>query len=55
MDWIERPSGLRVPRVFVSAVRGSGLELLRSRIVAAMREQGVELPFASPPAELSNH
>lgn len=44
MDWIERPGGVRVPRVFVSAVEGSGLELLRSQIVEAMRAQGVELP-----------
>ena len=44
MDWVERAGGVRVPRVFVSAVEGSGLELLRSQIVAAMREQGVELP-----------
>lgn len=44
MDWIERPGGVRVPRVFVSAVQGSGLDVLRSQIVAAMRTQGVELP-----------
>lgn len=44
MDWIERPGGLRVPRVFVSAVEGTGLEALRRQIVAAMRDQGVELP-----------
>ena len=44
MDWIERPGGVRVPRVFVSAVEGSGLDLLRSQIVEAMRAQGVELP-----------
>lgn len=44
MDWIERPGGLRMPRVFVSAVEGTGLEALRRQIVAAMRDQGVELP-----------
>jgi GTP-binding protein HflX len=55
MDWIERPGGLRVPRVFVSAVEGTGLELLRSQIVAAMREQGVELPAAVLPGDAAPH
>lgn len=44
MDWLERPGGVRVPRVFVSAVQGSGLDVLRSQIVAAMRELGLATP-----------
>ncbi len=36
LDWIERPGGLRVPRVFVSALTGQGLDVLRAQIVAAM-------------------
>lgn len=41
-DWIERPGdggggGARVPRVFVSALDGSGLELLRQQIVDALQ------------------
>jgi GTP-binding protein HflX len=41
-DWIERPNGQRVPRVFVSALKGEGLDVLRSQIVAAMRAQGFQ-------------
>ncbi len=40
-DWIERPGdgggGARVPRVFVSALDGSGLDLLRQQIVEALQ------------------
>ena len=32
VDWIERPNGMRVPRVFVSALDGSGLDRLRELI-----------------------
>ncbi|WP_411969997.1 GTPase HflX [Paucibacter sp. DJ2R-2] len=39
-DWIERQSedsvGMRVPRVFVSALDGSGLDILREQIVQAL-------------------
>jgi GTP-binding protein HflX len=36
VDWVERPGGLRVPRVFVSALDGTGLEQLRAVIGAAV-------------------
>ncbi len=36
LDWIERPGGVRVPRVFVSALNGEGLDVLRAQIVEAM-------------------
>ena len=32
VDWIERPGGMRVPRVFVSALDGTGLDRLRELI-----------------------
>ncbi|HEV8313575.1 MAG TPA: GTPase HflX [Burkholderiaceae bacterium] len=32
VDWIERPGGVRVPRVFVSALDGTGLDRLRELI-----------------------
>ncbi|WP_409993792.1 GTPase HflX [Roseateles koreensis] len=40
MDWLERPGrlgGVRVPRVFVSALDGTGLDVLREQIVLAMQ------------------
>ncbi|MDT8998513.1 GTPase HflX [Paucibacter sp. APW11] len=40
-DWLERDGGVRVPRVFVSALTGEGMELIREQIVAAMRAQGL--------------
>ncbi|MFY7865087.1 GTPase HflX [Roseateles sp.] len=44
MDWLARPGdglggGQRVPRVFVSALDGSGLDLLRQQLVEAMQNQ----------------
>jgi GTP-binding protein HflX len=35
VDWIERPGGMRVPRVFVSALEGTGLDRLRELIAEA--------------------
>ena len=42
MDWLERPDvgqggAVRVPRVFVSALDGTGLDILREQIVLAMQ------------------
>ncbi len=37
LDWIEVDGGIRRPRVFVSAIDGSGLAVLREQIVAAMQ------------------
>ncbi|MEH0165128.1 GTPase HflX [Paucibacter sp. JuS9] len=42
-DWIERDGGVRTPRVFVSALDGTGLDVLRAQIVEAMRGQNVGL------------
>ena len=44
VDHFESPDGRRVPRVFVSARTGEGLEALRKSIVAALRP-GVPAPF----------
>jgi GTP-binding protein HflX len=35
LDWVERPNGMRVPRVWVSALDGTGLDLLRDCIARA--------------------
>ncbi|MEO3712873.1 GTPase HflX [Roseateles flavus] len=60
VDWMERPNGQRVPRIFVSAISGEGLDLLRAQIVTAMREQGLTpepehdprlISLAKPPHE----
>ena len=37
LDWIEVDGGIRRPRVFLSAVDGSGLAVLREQIVAVMQ------------------
>jgi len=52
-DWIERQSeggvGARVPRVFVSALDGSGLDVLRDQLVQALLSQRpVDLNFSEP-------
>lgn len=36
VDWVERPGGLRVPRVFVSAAQGQGLDALRQTVVRCL-------------------
>ena len=52
LDWIEVDGGIRRPRVFVSALDGSGLAVLREQIVAAM--QALNPPDIAPfPDELA--
>jgi hypothetical protein len=46
-DWFARTNGTLVPRVFVSATQGTGLDLLRDWIARAAR--GEPLSPASPP------
>lgn len=49
VDWLERPgAGPRVPRVFVSALSGEGLDLLRDQIVQAMQGPGLNDPDSAP-------
>jgi GTP-binding protein HflX len=42
VDWIERPGGVRVPRVFVSALDGTGLDRLRELIAESAAALPVE-------------
>jgi GTP-binding protein HflX len=48
-DWVEREPGLWVPRVFVSALQGKGLDVLRALIAQAAGGQGLNPPNAAPP------
>jgi len=48
LDWIERAPGQVVPRVFVSALRGTGLDVLRSLIARAASGEGLSPTEASP-------
>ena len=49
VDWIERAPGQRVPRVFISAAEGEGLEDLR-RLIAQRATAVIEAPDAVMPA-----
>jgi len=53
-DWMEREPGLWVPRVFVSAAKGSGLEPLRKLIAQAASGQGLNPPFEAPSAAVGD-
>jgi GTP-binding protein HflX len=45
-DWLERPNGQRVPRVWVSALEGEGLDLLRQCIAHIAASDGsIESPL----------
>ena len=48
-DWIERMPGQRVPRVFVSALRGEGLDALRGLIARAAAGEALS-PVESTPS-----
>ncbi len=49
VDWLERPgAGPRVPRVFVSALSGEGLDRLREQIVQAMPGPDLNAPDSAP-------
>ncbi|MBT9493608.1 MAG: GTPase HflX [Paucibacter sp.] len=57
LDWIERPgdgagAGLRAARVFVSALDGSGLDILREQIVLAMQSESMRSTAALNSVEL---
>ena len=53
-DWLERPGGLRVPRVFVSALSGEGLDVLRARIVQCMEPPAMGLNGQDPTPSAHN-
>ncbi|MED5619234.1 GTPase HflX [Ideonella sp. BN130291] len=46
IDWVERPSGVRVPRVWVSALDGTGLDVLRECIAQLASSEGLAEPAA---------
>ena len=52
-DWVERPGVAAVPRVFVSALRGTGLERLRALIAQAAAAGGLNPPGQAPTDGLS--
>jgi len=49
-DWVARPGGVLVPRVFVSALQGTGLETLRALIAQAAGPEGLTSPQQAPDA-----
>jgi len=51
-DWVERPGAAAVPRVFVSALRGTGLDTLRALVAQAAGPGGLNPPGQSPTAAL---
>ncbi|HEX6720066.1 MAG TPA: GTPase HflX [Burkholderiaceae bacterium] len=53
-DWIARDNGTLVPRVFVSATQGTGLDLLREWIARAARGEALSPP-AQPSYEAGTH
>jgi len=48
-DWIERAPGVLTPRVFVSALRGGGLDILRGLIARAARGEPLTPTESTPP------
>jgi GTP-binding protein HflX len=60
VDWVERPSGVRVPRVWVSARDGTGLDVLRDCIAqlasgAGMAEPATQHDNIAPGARSDDH
>ncbi len=49
-DWVERQPGLWVPRVFVSALEGRGLDELRALLALAASTEGLKPPAMTPAA-----
>ena len=52
-DWVESAGGGAVPRVFVSALRGTGLDTLRALISKAASPGGLNPPGQSPSGGLT--
>ena len=52
-DWVERPGAAAVPRVFVSALRGTGLDALRALIAQIAAAGGLNPPGQAPSDGLS--
>ena len=47
-DWVEGSAGAAVPRIFVSALRGTGLDALRNLISQAAQGGGLKPPGQAP-------
>ena len=47
-DWVAGPAGAAVPRIFVSALRGTGLDGLRQRVAQAALARGLKAPGQTP-------
>ncbi|WP_234413767.1 GTPase HflX [Ideonella sp. A 288] len=52
-DWIERSPGHWVPRVFVGALHGQGLDVLRGLIARAASPEGLNPPLSAPSPDLT--
>ena len=51
-DWVEGSAGAAVPRIFVSALRGTGLDALRNLISQAAQGGGLKPPGQAPDPEV---
>jgi GTPase len=51
VDWIERGNGVRVPRVFVSARDGGGLDALR-RVLSGVLQRHLQAPAPAPSSDV---
>ena len=51
-DWVQGPAGAAVPRIFVSALRGTGLDGLRQLIAQAAQAGGLKAPGQAPDSDL---
>ena len=47
-DWVDGGAGAAVPRVFVSALDGTGLDVLRALIARAASDEGLNPPGQAP-------
>jgi len=50
-DWVELPAGVRCRRVFVSALKGTGLDVLRQALAAEVLARDRSHPRAGQAAE----
>ena len=53
-DWVEGLGGAAVPRVFVSALQGTGLDLLRGLLATAASTHGLNPPGQAPTGGLAD-
>ena len=51
-DWVAGPAGAELPRIFVSALRGTGLDGLRQLIAQAAQTGGLKAPGQAPDSDV---